>query len=57
MKKAWKKIDAFLGKVSNWIIIAIIIIIIWLLICKQLIGRYMMYQDYYDNNIKSEQLK
>lgn len=57
MKEIWKKIDAFLGKVANWLIIAIIIVIIWALIGKQIAGKYMMYEDYYDQKVKSEQSK
>lgn len=57
MKEIWNKIDAFLGKVTNWLIIAIIIVIIWALIGKQMAGKYMMYEDYYDQKVKSEQSK
>ena len=57
MKEMRNKIDAFFGKVANWIIIAIIIAIIWALIGKQISGKYMMYEDYYDQKVKSEHSK
>ena len=57
MKEIWNKIDVFLGKVANWLIIAIIIAILWALIGKQMAGKYMMYEDYYDKKVQSEQSK
>jgi hypothetical protein len=57
MKETWNKIDAFFGKVANWLIIVIFIAIIWALIGKQISGKYMMYEDYYDQKVKSEQSK
>ena len=57
MNEIWNKIDAFFGKAANWLIIAIIIAIIWALIWKQVAGKYMMYEDYYDQKVKSEQSK
>lgn len=48
MRKFWSKVDEYLGKITNIIIVVIIIIIIWALIGKQLQGKYMMYEDYYN---------
>ena len=55
MKKVWNKIDALLGKLANWLLVGIIIAILWVLAHKAILGRYMMYEDYYDKKVKSEQ--
>lgn len=55
MKQVWNKIDAFLGKLANWILVGIIIAILWALAHKAILGRYMMYEDYYDKKVQSEQ--
>lgn len=55
MKQIWNKIDDFLGKSANWLLVAIIIVILWALSNKAILGKYMMYKDYYDKKVKSEQ--
>lgn len=57
MKQIWNKIDDFLGKLANWLLVGIIIAILWALAHKTILGRYMMYEDYYDKKVQSEQTR
>ncbi len=57
MKQIWNKIDDFLGKLANWLLVGIIIAILWALVYKTILGRYMMYEDYYDKKVQSEQTR
>lgn len=57
MKQVWNKIDNFLGKLANWLLIAIIVAILWAFAYKAILGKYMMYEDYYDKKVQSEQSK
>lgn len=43
MKQIWNKIDDFLDKLANWLLVGIIIAILWALAHKAILGRYMMY--------------
>jgi hypothetical protein len=55
MKKIWKHIDDFLLKLSNWILVAFIVVVLYFLSYKRIIGEQKMYEDYYDKSVKSEQ--
>ncbi len=50
MKITWKDIDDFLGKVGNLILIIIILVSLYFILRKPLIGEYMMYNDYYEQH-------
>lgn len=50
----WNQFDRFCNKLANLLIIAIILIVLWFMAGKPMMGKYMMYRDYYN---KVEQSK
>lgn len=53
--KYWHKIDNSLDKLGNWIIVIILLIFLWSLMEKQIVVKYMMYEDYYNKTIRNKQ--
>lgn len=57
MKEFINKLDAFFGRIANWLIVIAILVILLAFTYKAILGRYMMYEDYYDNKVNSESSK
>ncbi len=47
--------DAFFENLANWLLVAIVIVILWAFAHKAIIGKYMMYEDYYNKRIQLRQ--
>lgn len=48
----WKKIDIFFGKIAYGLLIACVVGILFILTYKSVVGRYMLYEDYYKEQSK-----
>lgn len=46
----FKKMDDFIGKISDYILYILIVVVLALFIHKSIIGRQMMYEDYYNTH-------
>ena len=52
----FKKTDDFINKLSDYILYILIVVVLFLFIHKSIVGRQMMYEDYYDTH-QSKQSK
>lgn len=46
----FKKMDNFIDKLADYVLYVLVVIILALVIHKSIIGRYMVYEDYYNTH-------
>lgn len=44
----YEKLDTVLGKVARYAVIALVVYLLWVIIQDSIVGRFMLYEDYYN---------